>query len=188
MIRRILTNNWGLLGVLLASAFMIIASPIGPSANRSVEDVALVFGLPIALMDTVVPYILAWVAAFFVEPKSPHQALLPFSTYSRTSRTIAIIIFAVAVVSTISTFASIALVLASYAYPILHVDWAILGARQLAGWFFAIAIGPFILSIVFVAGIITARYAGDAVTLASEQLPFTVDLALRLIRRTILPT
>lgn len=180
MIKAALSNKWAFSAVAFVIASSIIVSPFGPG-NRSPQDVALVFGLPIILADTVVSYGLIWLFSI-IAPSSTRvqQPTLPFSFYAFYGRRVRIILWSLGVsivLAAIMILFSIALYGASFLYPLLAVDWATAPAQHLAAVFFVIGVLPLTLIAVFVAGILSARHLNKSLTSRFEEL---ASQALRL--------
>ena len=177
MIKAALRTKWTFSVVAFVIASSIIVSPFGPG-NRSPQDVALVFGLPIILTDTVVSYGLSWLLSI-IAPSSTRvqQPTLPFSSYGRRVRTVLWSLGVIIALAAIMIPFSIALYGASFLYPLLAVAWATAPAQHLATVFFVIGILPLTLIVVFVAGIQSARYLNKSLTSMFEEL---ASQALRL--------
>lgn len=178
MIKAAILNKWTLLAVTFVIASLIIVSPVGP-ANRSPQDIAIVFGLPLVLLDTLVPYGLSWLLVAILPSTAPtRQPTLPFSSYNRQTR---ILVWALGIIiglSLLSLALTIALYAASFLYPLLAVSWAIAPARHLAKIVFRAGMLPAFLLAAFGAGFYSAHYVSRNLTRVIEEF---ADLAMRIL-------
>jgi hypothetical protein len=179
MTKKLFRNSWVQVGLIFLIGLGVMVSPLGPK-NRSAQDVAIAFALPMILFDTVVPYGIAWLLSF-LKP-TPEQQKLPFSAFPRRERIIAIALVVIIILLVVLLVAALALWLASFLYPLLGIDWAVQPARRLARWCFALGISPAILVIVYAAGILTARHSRNLAQLIQDQFLLLTSRALRVFR------
>ena len=169
MRKKILSSNWTILALLFSISVVIIASPWGPQGH-SAQDVAIVFGLPVVLFDTVVlqgiARLLCLLPAHEVE-----QPTLPLSAYPDKIRLIAKAVLIVLGVCVMLLAGSIALLLASCFYPWLDLGWAAQSARWIGVWVLCAAFLPAAILLVYITGIATARRAASVAQLAQQELP-----------------
>jgi hypothetical protein len=178
MTKTVFLNKWTLLAVTFVIAGLIIVSPVGPE-NRSAQDIAIVFGLPIALLDTLVPYALFWLLATVLPSTArTRQPTLPFSSYNRQIKILIWMLGVTICLSLISVALTIALYGASFLYPLLEVSWATAPARHLAKVVFLAGMLPAFVLVVFGAGFYSAHYVSRNLTLVVEK---SADLAMRIL-------
>lgn len=178
MTKTVFLNKWTLLAVTFVIAGLIIVSPVGPE-KRSAQDIAIVFGLPIVLFDTLIPYGLFWLLVTVLPSTArTRQPTLPFSSYNRQIRILVWMLGIIICLSLISVALTIALYGASFLYPLLEVNWAIAPARHLAKMVFLAGMLPAFVLAVFGAGFYSAHYVSRNLTPVVEEF---ADLAMRIL-------
>ena len=177
MVKKLLKNSWVQVGVLFLIGVGVMVSPLGPK-NRSAQDMAIAFALPMILFDTVVPYGITWLLSFWRPAKSPQQQTLPLQhvraprSYHR-HRGLGTVLFSVLLL-----VGTLALWFAAFLYPSLGVSWPVTPARRLALWCFALGVSPAILIAVYAAGVLTARHSRNLTQLVQDQFSVLTSRAV----------
>lgn len=166
------------MAVAFMTASLIIVTPFGPK-NRSPEDVAIVFALPILFADTILPYVGVWLASFLIPAgkKKQRQRLLPLYDYSGRIRVRALFITALFFVAAAIILLTGALYAASFIYGALQIGWAVFPARHLARTLFVIGVMP----ASFGAGLLSAR----RLTSSHEAIALSLELTSRSLKHFI---
>jgi hypothetical protein len=175
--KKILTNPWLLLIATLCVCAGISLTPWGPK-NRSAQDVAVVFAVPIILFDTIVGYAFTWLL-YFLTPRQSRQSALPLNAYSKRVKWIVAVVLWYLLFCVICLLAAVSLLIACLLYRPLGVPWAIREARHLSYWLGGLAIALLLPAASFVAGIQVNKRVVATFSLASEE----IYAASRLFRR-----
>jgi hypothetical protein len=184
--KKILKSPWFVIAVTLIVCFGIIASPWGPD-NRSAEDIAIVFGLPIIIFDTVLAYGMSWLVLLIVSQiPTRQQGTLPLQSYSRKVRVISVIAIILILSLAVLIPASIAMTISSVLYPHLGVGWASADARHAAVWIFIVGILPTAVVAIFTVGAIVGWRFRSSLSFAMEGIPTLMhSLIFSLLRNNI---